>query len=221
MRLIKGRKAWILGVVLGVAVVTLVLLVITAKKDDDFWRIAVPTYLTGIGSLALAVLNVLLLRQEAADRKALIAAQAQRDRDEALRDARKIIVLLEPSPPALVEVLNASTEPIVDVHLISDASRPDTPPGQVWTWENGNGYTASYDAVLFPGDQYGFIGRWKPGGTNPRTALPTNADRGRLQPTISWTDSRGLHWRRTGPTLPVRLAEPWTWDPDPQVVLMQ
>jgi hypothetical protein len=82
----KGRVGWIGSVVLAVTVVTVVLLVITAERDDDFWRLAVPTYLTGVGTLALAVLNVMLLRQEAADRKALADAQAQRDREDALRE---------------------------------------------------------------------------------------------------------------------------------------
>jgi hypothetical protein len=42
------------------------------------------------------------------------------------------------------------------------------------------------------------------------------------QATIAWTDSGGLHWRRTGSNLPDRLAEPWTWDNrDPQVAQTQ
>jgi hypothetical protein len=120
VRLIRGRVAWIGSVVLAVTVVTVVLLVITAKKDDDFWRLAVPTYLTGVGTLALAVLNVMLLRQEASDRKALGEAQAQRDRDDALREARKVIPGVDPNvPAALIQVLNAG----FDEHAVYTRAR--------------------------------------------------------------------------------------------------
>jgi hypothetical protein len=241
---LRGRVAWIGAVVLTVVLVTVLLLVITAQKGDDFWRIAVPTYLTGVGTLALAVLNVMLLTQEAADRKALADAQTQRDRDDALREARKVITTAEavtehpdhsvagvlgapplPSPDVAVRVLNAGTEPIVDVRLISGASRKGTPPHQVWTWELGNGFGASYAAVLLPSSHYHFAGRWVSRWGWPEDQnltqvemmrAPSNADRGWLEATIAWTDSRGLHWRRTGPNLPEQLAEPWTWDADLQ-----
>jgi len=215
----KGRVAWIGSVVLAVTVVTVVLLVITAKRDDDFWRLAVPTYLTGVGTLALAVLNVMLLRQVAADRKALADAQAQRDREDALREARKVFPLSGEVSNAIA-VLNAGTDPIVDIHLIAAGSREDAPPHQVWSWEHGNGYGASYAEVLLPGSRRTFAGRWiNRWGLAENVDLesvnmptPSNADRGWLQATVAWTDSRGLHWRRVGPNLPERLAEPWTWD---------
>jgi hypothetical protein len=166
----RGRVAWIGGVVLAVAVITVVLLVITAKKDDDFWRLAVPTYLTGVGTLALAVLNVMLLRQEAADREALADAQTQRDRDDALREARKVISLQPPpGPRGLVGVLNASTEPIVDVRLIWAGSEDDTPPGQVWTWSRGE--IDPYREVLLAGDRLAFEGGWLPIEPANRTSM--------------------------------------------------
>jgi hypothetical protein len=212
--------AWIGSVVLAVIVVTVVLLAITANRADDFWRLAVPTYLTGVGTLALAVLNVMLRGQEAADRKALTDAQGQRDREDALREARKIIPIAAEAQSGLIEVLNAGTEPIVDVHLISGGSSEDTPPNQVWSWEHGNGFGASYRAVLLPGDQLAFGGRWVSRWGWPESqdltlvempSPPPNADRGWLQAAIAWTDSRGLHWRRTGANPPERLAKSWTW----------
>jgi hypothetical protein len=234
VRFIRGRVAWIGSVVLAVIVLTVVLLVITANKADDFWRLAVPTYLTGVGTLALAALNFMLLRQEAADRKALTDAQAQRDIDDARREARKVITTAEevpgyvdhpvptkvPSPHVAVRVLNAGTEPIVDVHLIAGASREDAPPHKVWSWEHGKGAGASYVRVLLPNTHYDFGGRWLnrwgwPEGydlTVVDVPSPPNADRGWLHATIAWTDSRGLHWWRIGPNRPEQLAEPWTWE---------
>src|SRR5690242_10713302 len=125
---LRGKAAGVTSTILIVAAVTIVLLVITAQKADEFWRLAVPTYLTGVGTLALAVLNVVLLRQEAADRQALATAQEQRDRDDAMREARKVITtsaLGENSPPygrEVMRVLNAGSEPILNIWLIRAAT---------------------------------------------------------------------------------------------------
>jgi hypothetical protein len=46
------------------------------------------------------------------------------------------------------------------------------------------------------------------------TGILSNAERGNSDVTMTWTDSRGLHWVRFGRDLPVRRAKAWTWDQD-------
>ena len=143
-----GKVAWVAGTVLIVAAVTIVLLIITANKDDEFWRVAVPTYLTGVGTLALAVLNVILLRQEAADRAALAAVQAEREAEDARREARKIVTtservaVYEPQPE-VIRVLNAGAEPIFDVQLVKASSKEGWPIERFWHWRPDTGHDAT------------------------------------------------------------------------------
>jgi hypothetical protein len=222
--------AWIAVAVLAVVVVA-VLLVVTAKKHhDDFWRVAVPGYLTGVGTLALATVTFFLLREGVAERKALIEAQAQRDRDDALREASKIIPRADMfTADAPIDVLHAGSEPIVAVHLVSGASREGTPPHMAWSWEQGNGFAASYVDVLLPGSRYRFGGRWVTRWGFPEDQdlslvkmprPPSTVESGGFEATIAWTDSRGLNWRRTGANLPEQLSGPWSWvnsDSPPEV----
>jgi hypothetical protein len=217
VRFVKGRAAWIAVAVLAVVVVA-VLLVITAKKHhDDFWRVAVPGYLTGVGTLALATVTFFLLREGIAERKALADAQAQRDREDALREARKVITTAESvsrgsgTQPVsvgrreVIRVVNAGTEPIMRVGLISGASSEAVPLQDAWLWEPGDG--PYYIPVLRSNDLYDFSGRWVPSGdsdANPGSG-PSEFDREWLHAKVVWIDSRGQLWCRTGPNLPERI----------------
>jgi hypothetical protein len=222
-----GRVAWITAVIAVVAVV--LLLTVTAKKDDDFWRTAVPGYLTGIGTLALATLTFFLLREGVAERQALADTQAQRDREDALREARKVITTFE-TVPGLVErgpgtapinvdryvirVLNAGTEPIVGVRLLDAGSREAAPQHLSWIWEPGGAADAFDVAVLLSGMHHDFPGRWithwgfaedvDPATVpTPPMGTPSAEALPFLQAMIGWTDSRGRQWMRIGTNLPV------------------
>jgi hypothetical protein len=182
-------------------------LIITAKKHDEFWQIAVPTYLTGVGTLALAVVNVILLRQEAADREALAAAQAERDTEEARREARKVVttserlaVIYEPQPE-VIRVLNAGSEPIFDVRVTKASSKDGWPIERFWHWHPDTGRDATNPQVVLPNEQFDFAGNWR-NEHIPDLAHPPEADRATLVASITWTDSRGRRWHRDGNALP-------------------
>jgi hypothetical protein len=201
----------ILSVVLIVIAVSVVLLIITANRNDDFWRLAVPTYLTGVGTLALAVLNVILLRQEAADRQALAESQARREQIDAERDARKILTRVSARPvpgsnrrpEEYILVLNASTDPILDVKIIrgsNDAGGMEIP----FDWHPATEAAATYRDVVLPNEEAEFRGEW--------VLPPAESDRPGLIVSIGWTDSRGLHWRRDGRALPGQLETPFEFE---------
>jgi hypothetical protein len=83
---IAAHSVWI--IVVGIAVLVLILVVVLseaagATTSEEFWSIAVPGTLTGVGTLALAGGTVLVLIGDQADRRA-----AQQDRRMAQYDRR-------------------------------------------------------------------------------------------------------------------------------------
>lgn len=69
-------------VIAAAAIFIVAMTLVALFAEDDFWRVALPGYLTGAGTLALAVVAYLTMVQEAVDRKTL-QAEARRERDRA------------------------------------------------------------------------------------------------------------------------------------------
>jgi len=211
------------AIVLGAA--ALITYVRVWGKGDDFWQIALPGYLTGVGTLTLAAITYLLMRQEVRDRRELAKAQHLVRNEAALAEARKVIALFQSRQSAdylpiefwyeVVSVVNTGNEPILDVRLVEAASR-DYPEnmGQLH-WEPGSG--GSYLPFILQGATGDFGGNWARyvgDGSDQQSEVEhnvCNADRSGLEATITWTDSRGQYWLRSGREVPVRLQEAWTW----------
>jgi hypothetical protein len=162
------RRPWLMVGVVGTLLLVVSLVAVRFWGRSDFCRIGVPGYLTGIGTLGLATLTLVLMQREAEDRKRLEEGQRNLLMADATREARKVVILaLRIAPNKLMEggilsrdvirVINAGTKPILDVKLISglDAT-PDTPP---YKWVGGNGLEPRYEPLLLPSANREFPGQ--------------------------------------------------------------
>ena len=81
------RRGWVVwtscGLVAALAATLILFKAYRARSGDDFWPIAVPGVLTGVGTLALAAVTVVLAYQER--RRGDKARTADRRRDDDLR----------------------------------------------------------------------------------------------------------------------------------------
>jgi hypothetical protein len=216
----------LLGVVLGEAY--------RQQNRGDFWSVAVPGALTGVGTLALAAATVWVSLRESRrdeylrqiDREAAEAGEATRRNAEALREARKVLANLLPSEAgtsndghapysADVEITNAGTEPIVDVNVTGVKlvkGEWDEPKWGRIGWDPG---TRRYHSHLLSGETVRVGGSWivhalSDDGeeTADAMSLPDELWRS-ISMSIAWTDSAGRFWSRTGRELPVSLDQPW------------
>jgi hypothetical protein len=219
-------RRWRAAVVVGCVAVSLgVLTAVRFWGKGDFWRVAVPGYLTGAGTLALAAVTFRLMQREAENRRQLELVRAEALEAEALREARKVVILAvqllarttgDFQRVDVIRVLNAGSEPILDVKLVKGYNLPLTPNGRRYMWVQGNGLEPRYEAAILPSGQRDFPGTWRQPAAGGGLPLPQDqvphADQGTLTASIVWTDSRGQGWRRDGRNEPVRLKGPWNWE---------
>lgn len=197
------NKRWLLALL--VAVVVLVALIAVAFNDGpraEFWRIAVPGILTGIGTLALAGVTVWLSSRQRLNDDQLRADQAAAISSvtgaEALRDARKVFGICRASlgDDAQLFVVNVSPDPVFHVAISGNAKNPISRADMTWlhgVHQEGVGY-------VLPNREHLFSGRWS-------DSLQVYwADRV-VPVTVEWTDGRGNQWVRRG------FAEPEALDP--------
>lgn len=210
------RQPWPYLLAAGLA--TAGLLVLAGLVANDFTRVAVPGILTGVGTLALAAVTVWLSVRSEAFQSGLAASERhldERQAEAAARERARAIVassvrdriLPEDSETELIQVLNASREPIFDLRLIGARTGPNPETTSI-RWLHGSGGGAR--AVLMAGDRQLLNGHWQEAAYPASDAL-SNAERGNAVISIAWTDLDGRHWRRDGWAVPTRLAQPWTW----------
>lgn len=190
----NGRIAIVVAVVLFAVIIVFAALV--GGPWAEYWRIAIPGLLTGIGTLALAGVTVWL-------------SIGQRLRDdelrnaEALRDARKVFGICRPRAPTnevplvpggdfSLYVINASPGPIFMVEMLGEAKSPLT--GAPLKWNHG----VHQEGALYvlPSGESPFAGYWLEVGKGP--AQLTYWAPSLLPVTVEWTDGRGHLWERCG-----------------------
>lgn len=188
---------------LVVAAIVLIALITVASNDGpraEFWRIAVPGILTGIGTLALAGVTVWSSSRQRLDNEHLRAEQAAAISSatgaEALRDARKVfgICRAPQGDDAQLFVVNVSPDPIFYVAISGNAKSPISGADMTWlhgVHQEGVGY-------VLPNSEHPFNGRWS------ESLQVYWADRA-VPVTVEWTDGRGNRWVRRGFTEPEAL----------------
>lgn len=206
-----SRKAIVWFCVAGSAA-TFILVTLAICIDSEITRIAVPGIVTGVGTVVLASLNMLLLQREQSSERRTREANT-------LREARKVVTFAvrdrtqvnnDVTGYETLQVLNAGREPILDVALISAIAGP-RPEELDLTWLPGSG--GGFRQVLLPGASAVLNGTWSRG--NKAGADLSQADRGNAVISVAWTDAAGVHWKRDGRSLPVRLAKRWSPGADP------
>lgn len=195
-RVTRLNRLWLLALVIAVAV--LAVLMTVAVQDGpraEFWRIAVPGLLTGMGTLVLAGVTVWLSTRQRLNDDQLRAEQEAAlllvKNAEALRDARKVFGVCRGSDDAQLFVVNASPDPIFRVAVSGHAKNPISGDDMTWlhgVHQEGIGY-------VLPGVEHPFNGRW----SEPLHVYW--ADKA-VPVTVEWTDGRGNRWVRYGFTEP-------------------
>lgn len=204
---------------LAVAVLAFALLAVISYQDGpraDFWRIAIPGLLTGIGTLILAGVTVWLsmrerqqelqAREEQSIREEQYraeqrAAERQREFAEALRDARKVFGYAGGSsgPPSETEmsyiyVKNVSPDPIFSVAMTCETRNPIAGGELVWH----HGVHQEGVAYLVPDGEHSFGGSWHDRSQDDGNSWLTYWSYATLPITVIWTDGRGNRWVRVG-----------------------
>lgn len=226
-------------IVLPVLLAGLVLLALVLGEaysqhgNGDFWSVAVPGALTGVGTLALAAATVWVSLRESkrddrlreSERRAVEARDTAHTDAEALREAQKVLVnLLPPAAPAGhgapytsdVEITNAGTGPIVDLSVTGfKAEKPEVkePDWGDFSWDFAD-HAHRYHSHLLSGQSVRIGGHWTV-AARPRAGqqavgtmpMPDNLWKN-IHMSITWTDSAGRSWSRTGRELPSRLDPP-------------
>ncbi len=191
-RITRLNRLWFFALVIAVAV--LAVLMTVAVHDGpraEFWRIAVPGLLTGIGTLVLAGATVWLSTRQRLNDEQLRAEQEAvillvKDA-EALRDARKVFGVCRGGDDAQLFVVNASSDPIDHVAISGHAKNPISGDDMTWlhgVHQEGVGY-------VLPGVEHPFNGHW----SEPLRVYW--ADKA-VPVTVEWTDGRGNRWMRRG-----------------------
>jgi len=200
----------------------LVFLAVPDGQLKDFWRIAIPGLLTGIGTLVLAGTTVWLsLRQRVQDRQLReeqrIAAEQQGYR-EALRDARKVFGSaggasgpVDVTVMMYINVQNVSPDPIFRVAISCKTTSPITRGELIWS----HGVHQESIPFLTPNSEHAFGGHWYDRSGGIRGTQLTYWSYATLPIEVSWTDGRGYTWQRHG------YDEPQLTDGLTEVILHQ
>lgn len=183
-----SQSQFALGAATLILTVLVALAVVAAFVDSDYLRVAVPCYVTGGGTLALAGATVWLTLQDRSERRQL-------ERRNALRQARRVIPRVEPTtgPPHFARVINHSDEPIMNVSIVTVDS------DECFGWDpepdhNGVDVIPAHGSHLFKGTTY-------PKRRGEVEVVDTTRDQlwQKCLVEIHWADVRGLYWERVGP----------------------
>lgn len=163
---------------------------------SELWSITIPGYTTGVATVALVAVAAVG-----------VARDRRRNRQSALRDARKVFgTTSEDRPPGaaaepgeqfdhVLTVINVSPDPIFEVAAFSGIVQSD--PKLHWS-PALHQYVIPY---VLPGQSGTMIGHWRKGDhplgstADPVAQIPYWAWR-QLPVVVWWTDGRGLEWAR-------------------------
>ena len=158
------------------------------------------TILTAIGTVTASVLALGIALWSERNRR-------QDARADQVRSARTVLTLCgHAAQYGGIEIVNASSEPILDVLLVSGGCAP-------WSWVPADGYGHSHTTLLRAGGTWNAGGHWSQsadlrGDYDPdgNALPPPHYFTLSLVAVIEWTDSRGTHWQRHGRDEPVRTT---------------
>lgn len=225
----KNWPWWLVVVLLACAGITVLVLAHGERSPHEFWSIAVPGVLTGVGTLTLALVTVWMSRSErvrdddlrAQQRTELQAQRVQGEMDEAIRDARRVVAQVAiveqsieifkgtalPDFSTSIQVTNGGGSPISYVRVIE--GRALAPGGRYeFRLEQEPQAEAWLVPIMLPGGQATVDGgRWcdvAGGGEVDTEDLKTI--QASMRALVEWTDSRGTRWRRQGYKEPERIG---------------
>lgn len=240
----KGRAsrvgAWLLGIATAVAASSWVLGEAMHEKDgQDYWSVAVPGTLTGVGTIGLSVVTVVLayqssrrddrLRRE--DREAIaeqriadqqLAEQGRKAEADARgrREASKVYggldFLSNDQPAALIR--NYGDDPIFMVAILSGVVTFTGPPSMVWhtAWNPDSESRAIVPAGGKATEEVFLVQVTNDEGTpwaSLRGTPPESLGGYTSQLAFCWLDGAGNTWRRDG-----IANRPYRWTPTGQIV---
>jgi hypothetical protein len=160
----------------------------------DFWLVALPGWLTGVGTLGLAAVTFWLARREGSDRRRLQSAEEDRIMAERRAQAGSVTawfagqVNVPVGPPqSRVAITNRSDEPVYNVVVFLvfvQGAAPDTGEAAMATFEDHVWDYVRVLSVLPPGAwEILTVGDW--GGMQRFPGAETG-----------FTDKSGTHWIR-------------------------
>jgi len=197
-------------------------------NESDFWSVAVPGVATGGGTLVLAAVTTWLSSTQrarddylrAVDIRRRDAERTEAEHNAALREARKVISYWHEhaSGQESIVIANASTESIVEVHLIRAIAQSAETTTILWQWhpdalvDEVDRYRAPswYCPFALPGSTVEFKGRMinsTSDGAFSRTRIGETPMARRVTTHVAWSDASGRHWQRSGPADPVELTQ--------------
>lgn len=206
---VRPLRLWFLGFLLLAAGVWLILRQADAEHSDEFWSLAVPGALTGVGTLALAASTVVLAYQDRRRDDRLRAIDRhrseQREHDRALREQAELISAWvsryasddyqnNVQTQSVISLSNGSPQVVYEVVVFQVFTQGGLEgPGSGAEWAVNHAYKDLYAEQR----SHVVIGALPPSRSFVVMPFLYDPSGGRLGAEIAFTDRSGHHWMRS------------------------